>query len=31
MLQNNKGVLESLIVNGIQRGGPLRMAIKGAM
>ena len=31
MLQNNKGTIESLIVNGLQRGGPLRMAVKGAV
>lgn len=31
MLQNNKGTIESLIVNGLQRGGSLRMAVKGAV
>lgn len=31
MLQGNKGTIESLIVNGLQRGGALRTAVKGAM
>lgn len=30
MLEKGKGTLENLIVNGIQRGGSLRSAIKGA-
>ena len=30
MLERGKGTLENLIVNGIQRGGSLRSAIKGA-
>ena len=31
MFQQNKGTLESIIVNGLQRGGALRSAVKGAM
>ena len=31
MFQQNKGILESIIVNGLQRGGALRSAVKGAM
>ncbi|MDO5116184.1 MAG: tape measure protein [Synergistaceae bacterium] len=31
MLQSNKGTIESLVVNGLQRGGALRTAVKGAM
>ncbi|MCC8185012.1 tape measure protein [Cloacibacillus porcorum] len=31
MFQQNKGTLESIIVNGLQRGGALRTAVKGAM
>lgn len=31
MFQQNKNVLESIIVNGLQRGGALRSAVKGAM
>ena len=30
MLQKNRNYLESMIVNGIQRGGALRAAVKGA-
>lgn len=31
MLQSNKGTIEGLIVNGLQRGGALRTAVKGAI
>ena len=31
MFQRNRGTLESIIVNGLQRGGALRTAVKGAM
>lgn len=31
MFQKNKGTLESIIVNGLQKGGALRTAVKGAM
>lgn len=31
MLQSNKGTIESLVVNGLQRGGALRTAVKGAV
>ena len=31
MFQQNKGTLESIIVNCLQRGGALRSAVKGAM
>ena len=31
MFQQNRGTLEGIIVNGLQRGGALRTAVKGAM